>query len=256
MRRLLALLIVLALLWPPVAAGSIFGGGERAQAAPNFTQTGRNSAAANTGEMKALFVLRVFVPAVFNKMSSLLLYGANFSTQAGWEPLSLGSGGSAGVLAGAYFLRQTQPNYFSASLAPFAAAGLPDSGYEVLAQLNRVGSGDPSFGLVFDWKSASNFFLFQIDSDSQIFYIARNGVVLANFLPSSQIRTGTQTNELRVVRRQSAVDFYINGSLVLQNAAAPDLAAPGEKGRLGLQLATYATPAEIQCSSFSIRRLP
>ncbi len=197
-----------------------------------------------------------YLPGLYNKYDPMLQYAANFGSATGWEPLYLGSGGSAGVLGGAYFLAQTTPYQFSASLAPFAPASLYDHGYELTVKLSRVGSGDPSFGIVFDWKAGNDFFLFQIDTDSQIYYIDHKGVVLANYLPSSQIKTGSQENELRVVRRQSAVDFYINGSLVLQNAAAPDLAAPGEKGRLGVQLSTYATPAEIHYSSFVVRRLP
>ena len=197
----------------------------------------------------------VYIPAVLKDYDPLVIYAADFTTDLGWEPLYLGSG-TAGVQSGAYVLKQTDTYKFAGSLSPYLPANLPDNGYDLRVKMNRVGSGDPSFGVMFDWKANSDFFLFQIDSDGQIYYIDHNGTVIANYDFSNKIKTGEQINELRVVRHRTSVDFYINGFSVLANVSAPDLAVAGAKGRLGLQLSTYSTAAEIHFTSFVIRRLP
>ena len=51
-------------------------------------------------------------------------------------------------------------------------------------------------------------------------------------------------------------DIDHNGALVVPNVSAPDLAAAGAKGKVGLQLSTNSTAAEIRFNIIVISRLP
>ncbi len=192
------------------------------------------------------------LPVLWREFDPTLFYQDPFNSDLGWQ-LAVPAGGAAQVQGGQYVMQNATLNQFMVSLSPFAPAALPDSGYSLKVTATRV-SGDPSFGVVFDWISSSDFYLFQFDSDLQIYTITHQGAVIALNVFSPVIQKGGQPNTLEVKRKPAAIGFYMNGALLIEPAAAP--IGPATRGKMGLQLSTYSLPAEVRFDNLLLRRVP
>ena len=167
--------------------------------------------------------------------SELPLLSDDFSDPtSGWETHSDSAGGY-GYEGGAYFLEVNRPNQTRWSLA---GKQLADFVIDVDTTLEHA-AGDASWGLICRYRSAEDFYLFEISNDGYYAISALNRgkwSSLVGWTKAEVIRTGAGAgNHLRVACRNDLLSLWVNGVLL---AEVRDQAFA--KGDIGFSLTTYA----------------
>lgn len=143
-----------------------------------------------------------------------LLYSDDFSSsKSGWE-ISTSGDFIAGYKKGAYHITIVPEDYWDGTTAP--NLNLSDLAVEVEAK-KEAGPDDNVYGIWIRNQDIGSFYAFLISSDGYFEYSKKeNGtwVTPSNWTKSSAIKTGEETNRLKVVAKGDKFDFYDNDVLL------------------------------------------
>lgn len=153
-------------------------------------------------------------PAASDSSPGTLLYSDDFSSsKSGWEIVTSGDF-IAGYKKGVYHITIVPEDYWDGTSAPNLELG--DLAVEVEAK-KEAGSDDNVYGIWMRNQGNGSFYAFLISSDGYFEYAKKdNGtwVTPSNWTKSGAIKTGEETNRLKVVAKGDKFDFYDNDVLL------------------------------------------
>jgi hypothetical protein len=128
--------------------------------------------------------------------------------------------------------------------------------YSVEAEM-RLHSGSGGFyGLIFERVDWNHFYLFAVSPDTQEYVVLRHDpawVILVSFTSSSAIKSGSETNHLRVERVGEQIDVYANGQFL---ATVNDGTYHGSSDEAGLfAQSENVVPVSMRYDNFRVDRL-
>lgn len=143
-----------------------------------------------------------------------LLYSDDFSSsKSGWEITTRGDF-LAGYKKGVYHITVVPDNYWDGTTAP--NLNLSDLVVEVEAK-KEAGPDDNVYGIWIRNQAPGSLYAFLISSDGYFQFSKKENdtwVTPSNWTKSSAIKTGNETNRLKVVARGDKFDFYDNDLLL------------------------------------------
>jgi hypothetical protein len=144
------------------------------------------------------------------------VFADNFSTDKGWETVPE-TGATWIVNLGEYFLKHITQDRNVRTVAPFLAANMPAAySVEVKARITNGAHSLTSYGILFDWLDNLRFYRFLVKPATQQWWVFKfqNGWVTLSTGTNAAIRTGTQTNLLRVDREGNSIKVYAENTLL------------------------------------------
>lgn len=163
------------------------------------------------------------------------LYSDDFSSsKSGWEITTRGDF-LAGYKKGVYHITVVPDNYWDGTTAP--NLNLSDLMVEVEAK-KEAGPDDNVYGIWIRNQAPGSLYAFLISSDGYFEFSKKENdtwVTPSNWTKSSAIKTGDETNRLKVVARGDKFDFYDND--VLLNSYVD---SSFSRGGLGLWVGTQS----------------
>jgi hypothetical protein len=121
-----------------------------------------------------------------------------------------------GVVDGEYQIRTKRSGYLYQSFSPACLM----NEYYVETDVRWSGPSGAYYGLVFGYKSETDFYVFEVNSDYQMFdvyhYTPNGWIGIILLSETSVIYPGNQTNHLEVKYENLRPFFYINGRYVGQ----------------------------------------
>lgn len=222
-----------------------------------------NTAVLTTGSfsktMSASFTLnliRTFLPVCLSPWIPLCGdFQDDFSNAGSGWAVSNDANVSSSYVSGEFAVTAKNTDY----LYLFRAPTCKRSNYSVEMDARWAGTTGNGYGLIFDLDDTyAKYYLFLVNSDYQDYGLFRysNGSyqTIADWTPSQAIRSGQQTNHLKVTRIGADIQLAINGNVVGtwkdQSAATP--------GLVGLVISPYMDLpyANARFDNFSVIELP
>ena len=139
------------------------------------------------------------------------------------------------------------------SLLAWASAGREFSDFRLTVEATQVaGPDDNEYGVLVRMRDPDHFYRFSISGDGYYLVSKYGGEgweqLSGDWTLSDAIRPGAATNLLEVVCQDTAMDFYVNGTLLVQVEDSSY-----SRGDVGLYAGTLLTPGEVEIHFDNLR---